>query len=162
MSLFLCVQVIHPIHDQSFYLTLEHKKKLKEEFGVEPWTFLQKLGEAVFIPAGCPHQVRNLKVLYHLLSSRFLFPKILSCLTVPLKYYVFILQSCTKVAADFVSPENVHECLRLTEEFRQLPKNHRAREDKLEVSTLFNCKQFCFTLFLLLNLFGHSSSWWNR
>ena len=30
--------------------------------GVEPWTFVQKLGEAVFIPAGCPHQVRNLKV----------------------------------------------------------------------------------------------------
>ncbi|KAG4990138.1 hypothetical protein JHK87_023595 [Glycine soja] len=29
---------------------------------VEPWTFEQKLGEAVFIPAGCPHQVRNLKV----------------------------------------------------------------------------------------------------
>lgn len=31
--------------------------------GVEPWTFEQNLGEAVFIPAGCPHQVRNLKVL---------------------------------------------------------------------------------------------------
>jgi hypothetical protein len=30
--------------------------------GVEPWTFEQKLGEAVLIPAGCPHQVRNLKV----------------------------------------------------------------------------------------------------
>lgn len=98
-------QVVHPIHDQCFYLTLEHKKKLKEEFGVEPWTFEQKLGEAVFIPAGCPHQVRNLK-------------------------------SCTKVAVDFVSPENVHECLRLTDEFRQLPKKHKAREDKLEIQKM--------------------------
>ncbi|KAL2339220.1 hypothetical protein Fmac_013666 [Flemingia macrophylla] len=98
-------QVVHPIHDQCFYLTLEHKKKLKEEFGIEPWTFEQKLGEAVFIPAGCPHQVRNLK-------------------------------SCTKVAVDFVSPENIHECLRLTNEFRQLPKNHRAREDKLEIKKM--------------------------
>lgn len=32
--------------------------------GVEPWTFEQRLGEAVFIPAGCPHQVRNLKVIH--------------------------------------------------------------------------------------------------
>lgn len=30
--------------------------------GVQPWTIVQKLGEAVFIPAGCPHQVRNLQV----------------------------------------------------------------------------------------------------
>nr|DAD23446.1 TPA_asm: hypothetical protein HUJ06_024909 [Nelumbo nucifera] len=98
-------QVIHPIHDQAFYLTFEHKKKLKEEFGVEPWTFEQRVGEAVFIPAGCPHQVRNLK-------------------------------SCTKVALDFVSPENVHQCFQLTNEFRQLPKNHRAREDKLEIKKM--------------------------
>ncbi|EPS68030.1 hypothetical protein M569_06743, partial [Genlisea aurea] len=98
-------EVIHPIHDQSFYLTKQHIRKLKEEYGIEPWTFEQKLGEAVFIPAGCPHQVRNLK-------------------------------SCTKVAVDFVSPENLHECLRLTEEFRKLPRHHRANEDKLEVKKM--------------------------
>lgn len=31
--------------------------------GIEPWTFEQAYGEAVFIPVGCPHQVRNLKVI---------------------------------------------------------------------------------------------------
>jgi mannose-6-phosphate isomerase-like protein (cupin superfamily) len=39
-----------------------------EHVGVEPWTFEQHTGEAVLIPAGCPHQVRNLKVLLHVFS----------------------------------------------------------------------------------------------
>lgn len=97
--------VIHPIHDQHFYLNEKHKKQLKLEYGVEPWTFEQHLGEAVFIPAGCPHQVRNRK-------------------------------PCIKVAMDFVSPENVNECVRLTEEFRLLPKYHRSKEDKLEIKKM--------------------------
>ncbi|KFK38223.1 hypothetical protein AALP_AA3G084700 [Arabis alpina] len=79
-------QVVHPIHDQS----------------IEPWTFVQKLGDAVLIPVGCPHQVRNLK-------------------------------SCTKVALDFVSPENVGECFSLTKEYRLLPPNHHSKEDKLQM-----------------------------
>ncbi|CAI0424478.1 unnamed protein product [Linum tenue] len=69
--------------------------------GVEPWTFVQKLDDAIFIPAGCPYQVRNLKV-----------------------------------ASDFVSPENVGECIRLTEEFRLLPLNHRLKADKLQVKKM--------------------------
>lgn len=43
------------------------------------------------------------------------------------------MQSCIKVALDFVSPENVGECVKLTGEFRRLPSDHRAKEDKLEV-----------------------------
>ncbi|KAL5069321.1 hypothetical protein RYX36_020208 [Vicia faba] len=43
-----------------------------------------------------------------------------------------LTKSCTKVALDFVSPENVGECIRLTEEFRKLPKNHGSNEDKLQ------------------------------
>ncbi|KAF9587036.1 hypothetical protein IFM89_039722 [Coptis chinensis] len=90
-------QVVHPIHDQAFYLSLAHKRKLKDELGIEPWTFVQQVGDAVFVPVGCPHQ------------------------------------SCTKVAVDFVSPENVEECNRLAKELRLLPPNHRENEDKLEV-----------------------------
>ncbi|KAJ4905535.1 Transcription factor jumonji (jmjC) domain-containing protein [Raphanus sativus] len=94
--------VIHPIHDHSIFLNEKQKKQLKEEFDIEPWTFVQHLGEAVFIPAGCPHQVRN-------------------------------IQSCIKVALDFVAPESVEECLRLTQGIRRLPKDHKSNEDRLEV-----------------------------
>lgn len=56
-----------------------------------------------------------------------------SCLDCALKFSLFFSQSCIKVAMDFVSPESVPECIRLTEEFRLLPKDHRSKEDKLEV-----------------------------
>ena len=46
--------------------------------GIEPWTFVQKLGDAVFIPAGCPHQVRNLKVNNFL--KWYFFPLYLCCM----------------------------------------------------------------------------------
>lgn len=53
--------VMLPFYDESVYLDRHHKEKLKEEFGIEPWSFHQYLGQAVFIPAGCPFQVRNLQ-----------------------------------------------------------------------------------------------------
>ncbi|KAI3466663.1 hypothetical protein Pfo_023326 [Paulownia fortunei] len=49
------------LYDGVVYLNRHHTRKLKEEFGVEPWSFEQHIGEAVFIPAGCPFQVRHLQ-----------------------------------------------------------------------------------------------------
>ncbi|KAL9156167.1 hypothetical protein ABFS82_09G055800 [Erythranthe guttata] len=84
---------------------MEHKRKLKEEYGIEPWTFVQRLGDAVLVPAGCPHQARNLK-------------------------------SCTSISIDFVSAESVGQCIRLSTEYRRLPKYHSFKEDKLQVKGL--------------------------
>ena len=51
----------HPIHDQTIFLTSADLESLATDAGVRPWSFVQRLGDAVFIPAGCPHQVRNLR-----------------------------------------------------------------------------------------------------
>ncbi|GAB1528085.1 hypothetical protein RhiTH_011276 [Rhizoctonia solani] len=49
-----------PIHSQLFYLDSHHRKKLYEEEHVYSWRIYQRPGDAVFIPAGCAHQVCNL------------------------------------------------------------------------------------------------------
>uniref|UniRef100_A0A8C4R5B6 Lysine-specific demethylase n=1 Tax=Eptatretus burgeri TaxID=7764 RepID=A0A8C4R5B6_EPTBU len=91
-----------PIHDQAWYLHATLRRRLREEYGVTGWAIVQCLGDAVFIPAGAPHQVHN-------------------------------LHSCVKVAEDFVSPEHVTNCFRLTHEFRRLSATHTNHEDKLQV-----------------------------
>ncbi|MED6193487.1 hypothetical protein PIB30_019960 [Stylosanthes scabra] len=50
-----------PLYDGAIFLDRHQKRKLKEEFGVEPWSFEQNLGEAIFVPAGCPFQARNVQ-----------------------------------------------------------------------------------------------------
>jgi hypothetical protein len=50
-----------PIHSQSIYLTPGMLDTLATKYNVRPFTILQHSGEAVFIPAGCAHQVS-----YHL------------------------------------------------------------------------------------------------
>lgn len=49
------------IFDQTFMLTDRHRAMLLAEYGVQAWHFEQHEHEAVYIPAGCPHQVRNLR-----------------------------------------------------------------------------------------------------
>lgn len=46
------------------------------------------------------------------------------------------LYSCIKVAEDFVSPEHVKHCFRLTQEFRHLSNTHTNHEDKLQVKNI--------------------------
>ena len=49
-----------PIHDQSIYLDLKLRRRLSEEYGVTGWEIIQFVGDSIFIPAGAPHQVKNL------------------------------------------------------------------------------------------------------
>ncbi|KAL8585820.1 hypothetical protein ACOMHN_065170 [Nucella lapillus] len=93
------------IHDQSWYLNEELRDRLLKEYGVHGYTIVQCLGDSIFIPAGAPHQVRN-------------------------------LHSCIKVAEDFVSPEHLNHCFRMTQEFRQLSDTHSNHEDKLQVKNI--------------------------
>ncbi|KAF6778454.1 hypothetical protein AHF37_03902 [Paragonimus kellicotti] len=49
-----------PIHDQLFYLDQPLLDRLYAYAGVLPCTIIQFCGDAVFVPAGAAHQVRNL------------------------------------------------------------------------------------------------------
>ncbi|KAG8792367.1 hypothetical protein FRC12_006293 [Ceratobasidium sp. 428] len=49
-----------PIHSQLFFLDSDHRRRLYEEEKVYSWRIYQRPGDAVFIPAGCAHQVCNL------------------------------------------------------------------------------------------------------
>ncbi|KAJ1637442.1 hypothetical protein T492DRAFT_309546 [Pavlovales sp. CCMP2436] len=46
-----------PIHDQFYYINAADRARLKEEFGVVGFRFVQGLGDMVVVPAGAPHQV---------------------------------------------------------------------------------------------------------
>ncbi|XP_013192527.2 lysine-specific demethylase 3B isoform X1 [Amyelois transitella] len=49
-----------PVHDQTWYLDAALRERLYREYGVEGYAIVQCPGDAVFVPAGAPHQVRNL------------------------------------------------------------------------------------------------------
>lgn len=51
-------EVDDPIHRQCFYLS-EHDLEMLAQRGVGSYRIFQDPGDAIFIPAGCPHQVRN-------------------------------------------------------------------------------------------------------
>ena len=57
-----------PIHDQKTYLTPARLNSLQEKHGIRPFAITQHVGDAVYIPAGCPHQVRPLRFAYPFIS----------------------------------------------------------------------------------------------
>lgn len=48
------------IHDQNWYLDSEMRKRLYVEYGVKGYAIVQCLGDCIILPAGTPHQVRNI------------------------------------------------------------------------------------------------------
>ena len=49
-----------PIHDQLLYLDFDLRQRLHQEYGVKGWAIAQCVGDAIFIPAGAPHQVSHI------------------------------------------------------------------------------------------------------
>ncbi|KAK6537696.1 hypothetical protein TWF694_011867 [Orbilia ellipsospora] len=54
-------QPTDPFHRQNCYLAQEDLKILYRNYGVQSYRILQRPGDAIMIPAGCAHQVRNIK-----------------------------------------------------------------------------------------------------
>ncbi|KAH8829753.1 hypothetical protein DL96DRAFT_1590275 [Flagelloscypha sp. PMI_526] len=101
-----------PIHNQTVYLDASLLEKLKIEKGVKSYRIYQYANEAVFIPAGCAHQVCN-------------------------------LANCIKVAVDFVSPQNIMRCAKLTTEFRNLNMKLAWKEDVLQLKNMMWFSWLC-------------------
>lgn len=53
---------IDPIHIQAYFLTPDVIADIEANHGIAPWSIEQSVGELVFIPAGCPHQVMYVRI----------------------------------------------------------------------------------------------------
>ncbi|KAJ7839417.1 hypothetical protein B0H13DRAFT_2417898 [Mycena leptocephala] len=107
---FLCAKYTidepDPIHSQQVYLDDGARRQLWEEYGVKSYRVYQRAGEAV-------------------LSRRAARTR---C--------VRNLSDCIKVVIDFVSPENIARCEKLTREFREQNQRDAWKEDVLQLRTM--------------------------
>ena len=87
---------------------------------IEPWTFEQHLGEAVIIPAGCPYQIRKLKVMREPLVSTpyFFFWYVYICMCAELCELMESTQSFSTESTNWLTQTaytHTHACIFLWE-----------------------------------------------
>ncbi|GAA5864556.1 hypothetical protein JCM1840_000542 [Sporobolomyces johnsonii] len=75
-----------PIHEQTFFIDCALRKRLWEEKGVKSWRVHQRPGQAVFIPAGCAHQVCNFANCIKVASDFVSIENVAQCWTVTDKF----------------------------------------------------------------------------
>ena len=113
-----------PIHVQQYYLDDLLRAQLWKEHGVCSFRVYQRPGEAIFIPAGCAHQVRLFSI------------KDGIALLMIKPSQVSNMSDSIKIAIDYVSPENVDRCAQLTKEFREQNKSKVWKEDILQLKAM--------------------------
>ena len=114
-----------PIQAQAAFLTDRDLDQLAQIYKVVPWIIKQRAGDMLFIPAGCPHQVRpGLPVP----SSR--------TRGLMTNEQVRNVQNTLKVACDFVSVHNLKHMAALRPAQRKHRLHAGGAEDVLQLHTL--------------------------
>ena len=106
-----------PIHNQGIYLTPTLLRLLAEKHDIRPFIIHQKPGDAIFIPAGCAHQVtfHRVLVLVNLIFAQ-----------------VSNMTDSIKIACDFLDVESLPASAQLLHEFRMQRLVNNWPEDVLQ------------------------------
>ena len=96
-----------PIHSQCCYLSENLLARLASD-GVRVWTIKQRVGDVVFIPAGCPHQVSCVCILLSLHSISFVICPRFAMFKVPLKWPATLSPCRTSIEPSSFCQSNEH------------------------------------------------------
>ena len=114
-----------PIHSQTICMTPTLLKLLWETYGVRSYRIYQRVGEAVYIPAGCAHQVR----FFILCLSAYYWQ-------VDIYDQVSNATDAIKIACDYVSIANLQRTHQLLAEFREHRLLTNSGDDVLQFYTV--------------------------
>jgi hypothetical protein len=123
-----------PIHSQQHFLTEKDMLNLKQR-GIAPVVIRQRVGDAIFIPARCPHQVKTLlrcwdhiPIILHQVANK---------------------ANCIKIAMDFVCEVEIARCIDVTTERSLLEASRHVKTDVLQV------KDMLWYTYVYLNQHNH-------